>query len=396
MTEFAPNSQTRQDIEEFLRDLVQIPSLPTQEGALAKRIAAEMDHLGFRNVTIDRIGNVIGWVGPGSGSLLMLNGHMDTVQIGNPAAWSYSPFEAQVEDGVLYGLGACDMKAGLAAMIYGAKALGESGVPLKGDVAVACVVQEETCEGLGSQVLIEEETIHPDWVVLAEPTNLDVSRGQRGRLQLRLVTRGRTCHSAQPHKGENAIYAAARLAFGLELLNDQLAVDDFLGPGSLAVTAIKSPADDCSVIPDRCEMIIDRRLTLGENETIALSEIQRVIVREGVEADVEVTEYEATSHTGYACRGRGHYPAWVLREDHPLVQAAIRGIRAELSRRPEITHWPFSTEGVYTAGIAGIPTIGFGPGDPDLAHRADEHVALADVHAATGAYARIAAELLKP
>jgi len=380
----------------FLRDLVQTPSHSTQERAAAERITAEMTRLGFRDVRSDRIGNVVGWVGPGHGPLLMLNGHMDTVQVSNAEAWTHAPLGAQIEDGMLYGLGACDMKAGLAAMIYGAKLLRDAGAALKGDVVVACVVQEEPCEGLGSRVLIEEEGVRPAWVVLGEPTDLNVTRGQRGRLEIRLTTQGCSAHAANPDLGENAIYTAARLVFGLELLAEQLADDAFLGPGTLAVTEIVSTASSRNAVPDRCEMIVDRRLTLGENERMALSEIQRVVAREGVEAQVDVTEYQATSYTGYQCRVRASYPAWTIVESHPLVTAAVRAAQAQLKRPPQVGKWNFSTEGVYTAGVAGIPTVGFGPGDPRLAHTADECVRLADAYAAAEVYAQLALELIGP
>ena len=394
MNTFKLSPQDQTNLTTFLRDLVQTPSPSTQEGAVAERIVAEMTRLGFHDVRVDRIGNVIGWIGPGRGPLLMLNGHVDTLRVSDPAAWSHNPLRAEVEDGMLYGLGACDMKGGLAAMVYGAKLLLDAEVRLKGDLIVACLVQEEQCEGLGSRVLIEEEGIRPDWVVLAEPSDLDVTRGQRGRLEMRLITHGRSAHAARPDLGDNAIYTAARLAFGLELLAGQLGDDDFLGSGTLAVTEISSRASSRNAVPDRCELIIDRRLTLGENETKALAEVQRVIAREGVPAEVEVTEYHATSYTGYACHAREFYPAWVMAEDHPLVLDVVRAVREQLKRRPRVTRWDFSTEGVYTAGVAGIPTVGFGPGDPRLAHTADEHVHLADVYAAAEVYARLAMELV--
>ena len=394
MNAFKLSLRDQTDLVGFLRDLIQTPSPSTQEKPVGERIAAEMKRLDFRNVTIDRIGNVVGWMGPGKGPLLMFNGHMDTVRVSDPEAWSRKPFGAEIVDGVLYGLGACDMKGGLAAMIYGAKLLRDSGMDLMGDLVVACVVQEEPCEGLGSRVLIEEEGIRPDWVVLGEPTGLDVVRGQRGRIEMRLITHGRSAHSACPALGENAIYTAARLLFGLELLAEQLGNDAFLGPGSLAVTDISSSAGSRNAVPDRCELIIDRRLTLGENETKAIAEVQRVIAREGVRAEVEVTEYQATSYSGYPCHNREFYPAWVMAEDHPLVLSAVQAVRDELKHRPRVGHWEFSTEGVYTAGVAGIPTVGFGPGDPHHAHTADEHVRLDDVHAAAEVYARLASQLL--
>lgn len=394
MSTFRLSLQEETDLVAFLRDLVRTPSPSTQEGAVAERVGAEMERLGFDEVRSDRIGNVIGRIGPGHGPVLMFSGHMDTVQVSDPAAWHYDPFGAVVEDGLLYGLGACDMKGGLAAMIYGAKLLRDAALPLKGDLVVACVVQEEPCEGLGSKVLIEEEGIRPAWVILGEPTGLNIGRGQRGRLEMRLTAYGRSAHAATPHLGENAIYTASRLVFGLELLAEQLGHDDFLGPGTLTVTDISSSAGSRNAVPDRCTVIIDRRLTLGESEKMALAEIQRVIAREGVRATVEVTEYRATAYTGYSCHMREFYPAWVLAEDHPLVLQGVRAVRAQLKRPARITRLDFSTEGTYTAGQAGIPTIGFGPGDPHLAHTADEHVRLSDVFAAAGVYARLARELL--
>lgn len=378
----------------FLRDLVRIPSPSTEEGDVAQRIVQEMETLGLPGVEVDPIGNIVARIGPGGGPTLMLNAHMDTVRVSAPDAWTRDPFGAEVENGLLYGLGSCDMKSGLAAMVYAAKLLQDQSVDLDGEVVVACVVQEEHCEGLGTRVLVEESGIQPDWVVIGEPTGLNVSRGQRGRLEMRLVTHGRSAHAASPQLGENAIYAAARLVFGLEMLMEQLADDDFLGPGTLAVTDISSRASSRNAIPDRCTLILDRRLTLGENETKALAEVQRVIAREGVDAEATVTELETCSYTGYTCRTRQFYPAWVLGADHPLVGAAVRAAQAQLNLRPEITRWGFSTEGVYTAGQAGIPTVGFGPGEEAGAHTTDEHLRLEDVYAAAEVYAQLALGLL--
>ncbi len=394
MRSFRLPSRDRVNLLTFLRDLVRTPSPSSEEGGLAERIIQEMEEIGFADVRTDSIGNVIGRVGPAQGPTLMLNAHMDTVRVSARDSWAHDPFGAEVDDGVLYGLGSCDMKGGLAAMVYGAKLLQDAQAPLRGNLVVACVVQEEECEGLGTRVLMEESGLQPDWVILGEPTDLNVSRGQRGRLEMRVVAYGRSAHAASPQLGENAIYIAARLVFGLELLAEQLGEDDFLGSGTLAVTDITSRASSRNAVPDRCTLIIDRRLTLGENETKALSEVQRVIAREGVNAEVAVTDYRATSYTGYECRARAFYPAWVIASDHPLVEAVVRAAQAQLKRRPKITRWGFSTEGVYTAGKAGIPTVGFGPGKEELAHTADEHIHLEDVYAAAAVYAQLGYQLL--
>jgi putative selenium metabolism hydrolase len=394
MKPFTLSPGDRANLLAFLRDLVRIPSPSSQEGAVAERITQEMEDLGFAGVRTDPIGNVVGRIGPARGPTLMLNAHMDTVRVSARDSWTHDPFAADVRDGTLYGLGSCDMKGGLAAMVYGAKLLHDAQISLGGNLLVACVVQEEACEGLGTRVLIEESDLWPDWVILGEPTNLNVSRGQRGRLEMRVVAHGKSAHAASPRLGENAIYIAARLVFGLELLAEQLGEDDFLGPGTLAVTDISSRAGSRNAVPDRCTLIIDRRLTLGENETKALSEVQRVIAREGVNAKVDVSAYRATSYTGYECHTREFYPPWVIAGDHPLVEATVRAAQAQLKRRPQITRWSFSTEGVYTAGEASIPTVGFGPGKEAVAHTADEHIRLEDVYSAAGVYAQLAARLL--
>ena len=155
MPTFALSARQQSDLHALLMDLVQIPSPTGQEGQVAARLAEEMQRLGFRDVHADAAGNVVGFVGAGQGSLLMFNGHMDTVKVSSPEDWHHAPFGSAVEDGRLYGVGACDQKGGLAAMIYGAELLRGSGMPVTGDVVLACVVDEEPCEGLGTRALME-------------------------------------------------------------------------------------------------------------------------------------------------------------------------------------------------------------------------------------------------
>ncbi len=391
---FELSSEDQANLTTFLRDLVRTPSVSCQEEKVAERVAAEMRAVGFEKVWTDCIGNVIGKIGGGGGPKLVFNGHMDTVSVGNPASWTRDPFGAEVEDGVLYGRGAADMKGPLASLVYGCKKLIDSQAQLGGEVYLAAVVQEEPCEGFAMRVLVEEEGIHPDWVVLAEPNNLQISRGHRGRLEIHVTVGGRPSHASMPSKGVNAIYGAARIIFALELMAESLAEDPFLGKGSLAVTDICSTAASHNVIPDSCTFVIDRRLTLGETEAKAMAEIQGVISREGLDAEVSVADFEYTSYCGYTCQGVEHYPAWVLPENHELVQAASRAVRRVLGERPAIGKWDFSTDGTYSMGKMGIATIGIGPGDEGQAHVADEHIRLADCFTAAQIYAQLAADLL--
>jgi putative selenium metabolism hydrolase len=378
----------------FLQDLVRIPSLSTHEDAVAIRVAEEMRDLGFEEVRIDRIGNVIGRVGPGHGPKLVFNGHMDTVDVGDLDRWPHPPYEGVIEDGILYGRGSCDMKGALAAMIYSVKSLLDAGIDLGGDLYMAGVVQEEPCEGLAMRTLVEEEGIRPDYVVLGEPSNLQVRLGHRGRLEMQVRVRGKAAHASAPDLGSNAIHSAARLIFGLELLAPRLATDPFLGQGTLAVTQIESVAASRNAVPDGCTFYIDRRLTLGETERKALAEVQNIVKTEEVDADVEIAEYRATSYNGYPCYSHASFPAWVTPEDSPLVQATVRCVRETLGYRPRLGRWSFSTDGTYTAGVANIPTVGFGPGEERYAHTLEEQIRLNDVVDAARVYARLAVELL--
>ena len=393
---FQLTERDKTELVEFLQDIVRTPSMSGEEERVATRIAAAMRRAGMREVFTDRMGSVIGRVGARKQPVLLYDGHMDTVGVSDPSAWVHDPFAADVVDGVLYGRGTCDMKGALAAMIWGAKMLHDAGTAgrLNGELVLAAVVQEEPCEGLAARVLIEGEGLRPDWVVLGEPSDLQLRRGHRGRVELEVVTHGRSCHAARPDLGDNAVYSAARLIFNLELLSEQLGYDAFLGPGSLAVTNVESRAGSRNAVPDYARFIVDRRLTLGESEAKALAEVRGIIARERARAEVRVTEYEGTSYTGYSVRQHNHFPAWALEADHPLVKTASRVVKRALGHQPTVGQWGFSTDGVYTMGAAGIPTIGFGPGEESFAHTADEQVRLQDVFRAASVYAQLAVELL--
>ncbi len=387
------SSEEQNSLLRFARTLIRTPSLPGDEGEVAELIVDQMRQLDYDEVWMDDAGNVIGRVGPAEGPALMFDGHMDTVEVTDPEAWAINPWHAEVRDGILYGLGSCDMKSGLAAMVYGAASLKKRGVELKGPVWVACVGLEEPSEGTGTRILFEEDGLSPDWVVIAEPSNLQVVRAQRGHLEMVLTVHGRSAHSSSPDLGQNAIYDAARLIFGLEIFAEQLMEDVFLGPGVLAVTDITSHAVSRNAIPDRCQMIIDRRLTLGETESLALVEVQRVIAREGVNAHVKVIEEEVTTHTGKVYHARRASLPWALDERHPLVMAAMQAVRGA-NLRPALTRWQFATEGAYTAAVAQVPTVGIGPGDPARPHTCNECVEVEQIYHAAEIYAALAAHLL--
>jgi len=376
----------------FLQDIIRIPSPSTKERGVVERVAEEMKRVGFAEVFIDEMGNVVGRIGSGGGKRLLYDAHTDTVGIGDPSAWSRDPYGAEIEEGVLYGRGAADNKGALAAMIYGAKSLIDAGLALIGDLYVVGTVQEEDCEGYAVGLLCRK--VKPKAVVLGEPTNLQIARGQRGRVMLVVTVYGRSCHASTPELGLNAIYEMNKVVAGVKALNSKLAQHPLLGPGSIAVTRMESSSASLVAIPDRCQAHLDRRLTWGEDEELALAQVREIIQEKGVEAQVETMVYEARSHTGYPCRQRKYFPAWLLEEEHPLVQMGARAVKKALGYEPQIIGWRFSTDGVATKGELGIPTIGFGPGEEAHCHTTEDQARVEDLVKAARVYAQFALDFL--
>ena len=380
-------------MQTFLKRLVQTPSHSTHEGQVAQLIVDELASFGMTDVTVDRAGNVIARLGSGNGPTLLYDAHMDTVEP-TGAGWLYDPYSAEVREEVLYGLGACDMKGSIAALVYAAKRLIQTDTRLNGTLLLTFVVQQEPCEGCGVQALLNEMDIKPDYVLLGEPSNMQIMRGHRGRVMFKVDVQGRSAHASNPKQGHNAITDAARLIFGLDLLTADLPVDPFLGPGTMAVTHIESHAPGLNAVPDSCTFYVDRRLTLGETPTRAQIQIDSVIEREGIKASVEVLNYQAASYTGEVLKIQEAFPAWALDKEHPLIGQLRQVVEVVCGNSPSVGHWPFSTDGVHTMGELGIPTVGFGPGNPQLAHTSEEHMHLKDVVEAAHVYALFAARLL--
>jgi putative selenium metabolism hydrolase len=170
--------------------------------------------------------------------------------------------------------------------------------------------------------------------------------------------------------------------------------DPLLGPGTIAVTDIGSRSASLNAVPDMCTFYLDRRLTLGETASGALAQVEALIAREGLAATVEITQYRASSYTGHRCQAEEAFPAWALEVDHPLVSRLKQTIAHTLGNHPRVMHWDFSTDGVYTMGQANIPTVGFGPGDPNRAHTTQEQVRLKDLVRAAEVYAAFALDML--
>ena len=194
------------DMTKFLRDIVKFPGESCDEKAHIDRIAEEMTKLGFNKVEIDPMGNVLGYMGTGE-TLIGFDAHIDTVGIGNKNNWNFDPYEGYENDTEIGGRGVSDQCGGIVSAVYGAKIMKDLGMLSdKYTVLVTGTVQEEDCDGLCWQYIINEDKVRPDFVVSTEPTDAGIYRGQRGRMEIRVDVKGVSCHGSAPERGDNAIY----------------------------------------------------------------------------------------------------------------------------------------------------------------------------------------------
>ncbi len=377
-------AEFEKDVVQFLRDMIAIPGESSHEREIVQRIALEMKKVGFDEIRIDGMGNILGRIGHGE-RVIMMDSHTDTVGIGNPKEWKWDPYQGKVDDGYVYGRGAVDQRAGMACMVYAAKLIKE--LDLLGDYTLWVVgsVQEEDCDGLSWLYILREDGIKPELVLITEPSSLQVYRGHRGRMEIEVHLYGRSCHASAPERGDNPIYKMNRLVHEIEELNSHLVDDPFLGKGTVAVTEIRSLSPSLCAVPSSCSIHLDRRLTAGETKDSAIAEIKALPSAQG--AEIEILEYRQPSYTGLVYPMEKYYPTWVLSEDHPGVVAAVETFKQMNGVSPVVDKWTFSTNGVGSMGICGVPTMGFGPGDEVDAHSVGERVSIEHLVKAVQLYA---------
>jgi putative selenium metabolism hydrolase len=370
-----------------LSKLVQIKSLSMQEKDVQCELKRQMEEAGFDEVRIDGLGNVIGRIGKGS-RILAIDAHMDTVDLGNIENWTFNPMSGEIKDGFVHGRGTVDQEGGAAAFVTSGKILKELGFDRDLTVLFTGTVMEEDCDGLCWKYLVEEEQIKPDFVISTEPTNLNIYRGHRGRMEIRITFNGVSCHGSAPERGDNAIYKASRAALEIEKLNERLKFDDFLGKGSVTISEFKSGSPSLCAVADYAHLHLDRRLTWGETKESALKEVEEAVGALGGKA--EVLYYEEKAWTGLKYGMEKYYPTWKLPEDHVIVQTSKHAYEALFRQSPKIDKWTFSTNGVTINGFYGIPVIGFGPGNEILAHAPNEKVPVEHLVKASAFYAAFA------
>jgi putative selenium metabolism hydrolase len=370
----------RKSIIRFLREICAIPSMESQIGPVGERVQAEMRALGFDEVRFDRMGNTIGRIGGGP-KTIVFDSHIDTVGIGNPDEWEWDPFQGKVDaDGRFFARGACDEKGSTPGMIYGLAIARDLGL-LDGFTAYYFGNMEEWCDGIAPNTFVElDPGLRPDYVVIGEPTKMQVYRGHKGRVELQVVARGRSCHAASNHLGDNPIYKLLPVIAGIRDLEPQLGDDPFLGHGKITVSDLHVNTPSINAVPDEARIFVDRRLTFGETVEGAIRQVEALIPPDDREAiRVDMLFYDDPSYTGFVYEVDKYFPAWALPEDAPIVRAGVE-TRSLIGLPPAPTgKWNFSTNGTYWAGKAGIPSIGFGPGEEETAHTVNDSVLLDDV-----------------
>lgn len=375
---------------ENLSKLVQIKSISLEEKDVQIELKRQMEEAGFDEVRIDGLGNVIGRIGNGK-TILAIDGHMDTVDFGNLENWDFDPLSGTIKDGFVHGRGTVDQEGGPAAFVTSGKILKELGFDKDLTIYFVGSVMEEDCDGLCWKYIVEEEKIKPDYVISTEPTNLNIYRGQRGRMEIRVSFKGISSHGSAPERGKNAIYMASKVALEIEKLNERLDFDDFLGKGSVTISEFKSGSPSLCAVADYAHLHLDRRLTWGETKESAVAEIEELI--KGFDAKVEVLNYEETSYTGKKYGMEKYFPTWKMPEDHEIVNIGIVAFEELYNKKPKIDKWTFSTNGVTINGFYDIPIIGFGPGNEVLAHAPNEKVPIEDLKIASAFYAAFACKL---
>lgn len=385
------SSQDHNAVIEFTRDLVRIPSLFGHEKEVAETVARQMRSLGFDHVEIDTAGSVIGVIeGAADGPILLLDAHIDTVDVVPREAWSHDPFGGELVAGRIYGRGSSDMKGALAGMIYAAASVDRS--QIAGRVVISASVAEEIIEGRALRHVMERYP--PDFVVIGEPSNLDLVRGGRGRAEFVLHTKGRPAHTSVPYQGVNAVHKMMRVIEAVEAL--PMPQDPVAGRGVIALAGIISePHPPQSVVPSLCHATYERRLVPADTLDGLMMELRRVCEEAGApDTEIELAVADIMTYTGMHWQHPKWFPAWLIDEDHELVQKALSGLR-QVGLEPQLSAYQFCTNAAYSAGEAGVPTIGFGPSPETMAHTVDEYLEVEQLLRASQGYTGIITALLK-
>ena len=381
---FVPEDM-QQELLRFTQTLVRTKSLSGQEGAVIKLVEKKMLDLGYDEVKIDSMGNIIGRIGNGAKSI-MFDSHVDTVEVKDEAEWNIPPFSGEIVDGRLHGRGSVDMKSAVAASIYAGALAKQMGFTVDKTVYVSCTVFEEDCDGENLKHLFKELNLKPNYVVICEPSNNIITLGHKGKAQISIKTHGVSAHGSAPEKGVNAIYEMAEIIQRVDKTNLEL-MKKGTPRGTLVMSKISSVSASLNAVPSECEVYLDRRMIPGETEEDIKREMDEII--KGKNATWEVGTLHRKSWTGMDIKYEPFHPAWKIDLEHELAKACISAYQENFGNVPvAYDFWDFSTNAVTPVSM-GIPTIGFGPGEYKLAHMRNENCEINQIIDACGFYTRV-------
>jgi len=377
--------ELQKELIEFTQSLIRIRSYSGEEEEIIRLIEKKMIALGYDEVIIDSMGNLLGRIGNGEKSILF-DSHVDTVAVNDADEWDVPPFSGEIVNGHLWGRGSVDMKSSVAASIYAGALAKQLGLISGKTIYVSCTVFEEDCDGENLKHLFKERNLKPDYVVICEPSNNIIALGHKGKAQISIKTHGVSAHGSAPEKGLNAIYEMAEIIQRVEQVNAELMKKD-KPRGTLVMSRISSVSASLNAVPSECEVYLDRRTVPGESEADIKREMDELIA--GKKATWEVGTLHRKSWTRLDIKYEPFHSAWKIDLDHELTQACIAAYRENFGHEPtEFDFWDFSTNAVTPVSM-GIPTIGFGPGEYKLAHMRNENCEVEQIVAACGFYTRL-------
>jgi putative selenium metabolism hydrolase len=379
----------RNGVVKRAQDLIKIPSITGDEKTIARFVFDELRSNGVDDTSIDEMGNVLGIIhGTGKGPNIMFTGHLDVVPAGNLDEWKgYEPFGGDIDKhGYIHGRGASDLKGGMSVILEIMKLLAEAadnGISLSGDVIFSAVVHEEAAEMLGMEYLCNEtlpkREVKFDVVYLYEATDLDVFIGHRGKVELVVNTKGKMVHSSTPWEGINALEKMLPVMdtiFGSMSRNCK--VHPMLGKGSITITNILCKPGTLSIVPDECEISIDRRYVPGENLSDIINDFKKAFTiisshDPDFNASIRPRTLREKSYTGVVKEVQKHHPPWITDLDNRYVQQTLSALK-KAGQRPKIGFWKGGTDGSMTGAVMGIPTIGYSGMEEKYAHTYDDKV----------------------
>ena len=384
----------------FAHDLVRIPSISGDEGAVAERVMSEFKLLGFDETWTDEIGNVFARLkGRERGNAVLFSSHLDVVEAGDKSEWEYPPFDGLITQNHLHGRGAVDCKGPLALQTYAAATLRESRPA--GDVYVVHTVLEE-CGSWGMAHAMEQLSGEIAAVVLGEATEGDICVGHRGRVELMITIRGKSAHASAPQRAHNPSQILPAVLAGLEKFAAQLPAHDVLPRSTVVPTIIETWPKSRNMVPEEVRILVDwRTLPLGrEHSTVEglqqfLQNELLEVLREAPNFRVDVQEASAKqrAYTGWERTMPISTYGFLMADSHPVVDAAVQAVSEITGSLPNVRPWTFGTDGGYPCGMYGIPTIGYAPGNENYSHTNRERLDLESARTAYQVYPALVRQL---